>query len=69
MIASSGSREADARVKTLSRGQKRRLDLGVALVGDPELIFLDEPTTGFDPRPAALLGHDRSLRALGKTSC
>jgi len=39
----------DARVKTLSGGQQRRLDLGLALIGDPELIFLDEPTTGFDP--------------------
>ena len=38
-----------SRVKTLSGGQQRRLDLGLALVGDPELIFLDEPTTGFDP--------------------
>ena len=39
----------DARVRTLSGGQLRRLDLGLALVGDPELVFLDEPTTGFDP--------------------
>src|SRR4029079_5710172 len=39
----------DARVRTLSGGQQRRLDLGLALIGDPELIFLDEPTTGFDP--------------------
>lgn len=41
--------KARARVKTLSGGQQRRLDLGLALVGNPELIFLDEPTTGFDP--------------------
>ena len=41
--------KAKARVKVLSGGQQRRLDLGLALVGDPELIFLDEPTTGFDP--------------------
>ena len=41
--------KASARVKVLSGGQQRRLDLGLALVGNPELIFLDEPTTGFDP--------------------
>ena len=39
----------DARVKTLSGGQRRRLDLALGIVGDPELLFLDEPTTGFDP--------------------
>jgi ABC-2 type transport system ATP-binding protein len=43
------SEKARARVKNLSGGQQRRLDLGLALVGNPELIFLDEPTTGFDP--------------------
>jgi ABC-2 type transport system ATP-binding protein len=60
--------KADARVKTLSGGQKRRLDLGVALVGDPELIFLDEPTTGFDPAARRTAWElVRSLRALGKT--
>ena len=41
--------KAGSRVKVLSGGQQRRLDLGLALIGNPELIFLDEPTTGFDP--------------------
>jgi ABC-2 type transport system ATP-binding protein len=41
--------KADARVKTLSGGQRRRLDLALGIVGNPELLFLDEPTTGFDP--------------------
>jgi ABC-2 type transport system ATP-binding protein len=58
----------DARVKTLSGGQKRRLDLGVALVGDPHVLFLDEPTTGFDPAARrAAWELVRNLRALGKT--
>jgi ABC-2 type transport system ATP-binding protein len=60
--------KGDARVKTLSGGQKRRLDLGVALVGDPDLVFLDEPTTGFDPAARrAAWEMIRSLRSLGKT--
>ncbi len=58
----------DARVRTLSGGQKRRLDLGLALVGDPDLIFLDEPTTGFDPGARRAAWETvRNLRSLGKT--
>jgi ABC-2 type transport system ATP-binding protein len=50
MIARIGLEEkADARIKTLSGGQRRRIDLAAALIGSPELVFLDEPTTGFDP--------------------
>jgi ABC-2 type transport system ATP-binding protein len=54
--------KADHRVKTLSGGQQRRLDLGLGIVGDPELLFLDEPTTGFDP--SARRGAWELVRAL-----
>jgi ABC-2 type transport system ATP-binding protein len=60
--------QRDQRIRTLSGGQRRRLDLALAVAGDPELIFLDEPTTGFDPsarrRSWVLI---ESLRSLGKT--
>ncbi len=60
--------QANALVRTLSGGQQRRLDLALALIGDPDLIFLDEPTTGFDPaaRRAAWTTIER-LKELGKT--
>jgi ABC-2 type transport system ATP-binding protein len=60
--------KADTRVIKLSGGQQRRLDVAIALAGDPELLFLDEPTTGFDPS-ARRGAWDivKNLAALGKT--
>jgi ABC-2 type transport system ATP-binding protein len=58
----------DARTSTLSGGQHRRLDLALGVVGDPELIYLDEPTTGFDPEARRRTwGLVRDLRDEGKT--
>ena len=60
--------ERDRRVRRLSGGQQRRLDVAVGLAGDPELLFLDEPTTGFDPSARrGAWAMIRGLRALGKT--
>jgi ABC-2 type transport system ATP-binding protein len=62
------SDKADQRVARLSGGQQRRLDVAVALIGDPELLFLDEPTTGFDPSARRRAWEViASLRDLGKT--
>ncbi len=58
----------DERATKLSGGQRRRLDLALALIGDPDLIFLDEPTTGFDPAARRQAWSTiRSLCELGKT--
>ncbi|MBS1888369.1 MAG: ABC transporter ATP-binding protein [Actinobacteria bacterium] len=60
--------KADDRARKLSGGQQRRLDVGMALVGDPELLFLDEPTTGFDPSARRQFWDViAGLRDLGKT--
>jgi ABC-2 type transport system ATP-binding protein len=60
--------QRDQRVATLSGGQRRRLDLALALVGDPEVVFLDEPTTGFDPSARRQAWATiKDLCALGKT--
>lgn len=60
--------QADMLVRRLSGGQRRRLDFALATVGDPDLIFLDEPTTGFDPESRARCWQAISgLRELGKT--
>jgi ABC-2 type transport system ATP-binding protein len=60
--------KADARASSLSGGQQRRLDVGLALIGDPELLFLDEPTTGFDPSARRQAWETiAGLRDLGKT--
>jgi ABC-2 type transport system ATP-binding protein len=69
VLALAGLAEAaERRARVLSGGQRRRLDFALALVGDPELIFLDEPTTGFDPAARrAAWDVVRALRDLGKT--
>jgi ABC-2 type transport system ATP-binding protein len=60
--------KADDRARSLSGGQQRRLDVGMALIGDPELLFLDEPTTGFDPSARRQAWETiAGLRDLGKT--
>ncbi len=60
--------QSDQRAGRLSGGQKRRLDVAMALIGDPELLFLDEPTTGFDPAARREAWEVISgLRELGKT--
>lgn len=60
--------QRDVRVRRLSGGQQRRLDVAIGLAGDPDLLFLDEPTTGFDPTARRQAWEMvRNLRTLGKT--
>ncbi len=60
--------DRDTPVRKLSGGQRRRLDFALALAGDPDLVFLDEPTTGFDPEARRRLWTAvENLRSLGKT--
>ncbi len=60
--------KANARLKSLSGGQQRRIDMALGLIGDPDLIFLDEPTTGFDPEARrAAWEMIKGLRSLGRT--
>ena len=60
--------KTNARLKTLSGGQQRRIDMALGLIGDPDLIFLDEPTTGFDPEARrAAWEMIKGLRSLGRT--
>jgi lipooligosaccharide transport system ATP-binding protein len=60
--------KADARIATLSGGMKRRLTLARALVNDPDIVFLDEPTTGLDPQARHLIWDRlKQLKAAGKT--
>ncbi len=69
VIASVGlSEKADATVRTLSGGQRRRVDVALGIIGSPEILFLDEPTTGFDPQARREFWElIRSLKALGTT--
>jgi ABC-2 type transport system ATP-binding protein len=60
--------KANARLKTLSGGQMRRVDMALALIGDPDLLFLDEPTTGFDPEARRVAWEMiRGLRSRGRS--
>ncbi len=66
MVALTG--KANARLKTLSGGQQRRIDMALGLIGDPDLLFLDEPTTGFDPEARrAAWEMIKGLRSVGRT--